>query len=143
MQWGYTKLMARKRSQWPARPRRWKGRCLPIPSRRCLPIRCPRRTEPETDYDAIPAEHREFARFVDAAMEPDKHDPYIFFSYLKQLESPRRPTPSSPRKRWPKRRRRRCRPRCRSPPSRSVPLRQFQGNRRARKAAARKARKSG
>ncbi len=144
MQWSYTKLMARKRSQWPsaAAPMEREMPADPEPEMSPDPMPAPP-PEPETDYDAIPAEHREFARFVDAAMEPDKHDPYIVFNYLKQLEltaeanaklanealaeAAAPPVPPAPPK-----------------PSEPVrPAPQFKGNRRARKAAARKARKSG
>jgi hypothetical protein len=102
-------------------------------------------TEPPAPQDeSIPEEFRELTAVADALMDPDNHDPFITYNFFKNLElsaiakaklasealavaaAPPKVEPPKP-----------------SEPVRPAPQPEFKGNRRARRAAARRARKSG
>ena len=162
-QWAYTKLMARKRSQWSSQPAPVEMPGVspisgfpphgggieggpepvptgpsetPFPSEPPLPPEPTPTPAPEPESESIPEEVREFAAFADALMDPDNCDPYVVHNYLKQMELTAKakaklatealaeaaappPSPAPPK------------------PSELVrPAPVFQGNRRARRAAA-------
>ena len=142
MQWAYTKLMARKRSQWPSPPAQ-ACETAPVAMPRSAASEPTLPAEPEPETAPMPEDIGALAEVVDAVMEPETSDPYIVFNYMKQLEltavaqakhaaaalaeaaaPPVAPVPPKP-----------------SAEVHPAPV--FPGNRRARRAAARKARQSG
>jgi hypothetical protein len=142
--------MARKRSQWPSPPahdREPAPTAAPIEMPGAMPAdpepQLPPEPEPSPEPEPAWDDAREFGKVMDAMHTPDHNSEYIVFNYFKQLEraatarakladdalaeAAAPPVAPAPPK-----------------PSETVqPAPQFKGNRRARKAAARRARQAG